>query len=403
VREVIATGRGRYGDARLASDDLRVYVAPLSDSGGPAAGGAVAVAASTRDLEQTLHSVRLFVLAAAIVAAAAAATVLALLMGRALAPLGRLTRVAAEIDRTGDPHRRLPQPETDDEVGRLARTLNGMLGSLERAGEAERRFVADASHELRTPLTALVGNVAYLARYGASDELVAELEQDTRRLARLADDLLTLSREEGAAPPDEIVSLDELARAVEGVEVVAPAPVTVRGDRSALERAVDNLVENARRHGRGRITVAASAQDGLALLTSPTRGWEWARTRLSRRSTGSGAGAATAPAQASAWPSSVPRPNATAAAPTSRRRGSRSRFPVSEMSQSRRLQRGARRKRKERREPLAQTLDPQPVRSRRRRPLSGRRRHGDRGRRRRRRDHAAAQARWTRRSTTRLP
>src|SRR5207248_800316 len=83
----------------------------------------------------------------------------------------------------------------------LAATLNGMLGALERAREAERRFLADASHELRTPLTALVGNVAYLARYGASEELVAELEQDSRRLAKLADDLLALSREEAAPRP----------------------------------------------------------------------------------------------------------------------------------------------------------------------------------------------------------
>jgi signal transduction histidine kinase/outer membrane lipoprotein-sorting protein len=272
VEGVIATGHGRYGDARLASGHLRVYVAPLADSGGRAAGGAVAVAASTHDLEETLDSVQLFVLVAALAAAAAAAAVLAVLMRRALAPLGRLTYAAAEIERTGDRHRRLPQPETDDEIGRLARTLNGMLGSLERAGEAERRFVADASHELRTPLTALVGNVSYLARYGASDELVAELEQDARRLAKLADDLLALSREEAAAPPDELVSLDELAHGVEGVGVAATDGVCVRGDRAALERALHNLVENARRHGRGRITVEAAARDGLALLTVADEG-----------------------------------------------------------------------------------------------------------------------------------
>ena len=80
-----------------------------------------------------------------------------------------------------------------------------MLASLERAREAERRFLADASHELRTPLTALLGNVDYLARHGADDaSCVAELEADAGRLARLADDLLALSREEagGAAGRD---------------------------------------------------------------------------------------------------------------------------------------------------------------------------------------------------------
>ena len=75
ARQVIASGRARYTDVRLAADHLRVYVAPLADSGGPAAAGAVGVAASTHDLEQTLASVRLFILITTVVAAAAAAAV----------------------------------------------------------------------------------------------------------------------------------------------------------------------------------------------------------------------------------------------------------------------------------------------------------------------------------------
>jgi len=273
ARRVITSGRGRYVDARLASDRVRVYVAPLALSGGVAAGGAVVVAASTNDLRETLDSVRLFVLVAALAAAAIAALALTLLMRRALEPLGRLTRAAAEIERTGDPRRRLPEPMAEDEVGRLASTLNRMLAALERAREAERRFLADASHELRTPLTALVGNVAYLARHGASEELVAELEQDTRRLARLADDLLALSREEAASPPDDVVRLDQLARAAAATDIeVLCEPVSVHGDRAALERALANLVENARRHGRGRITVGTDERDGLALLTVADEG-----------------------------------------------------------------------------------------------------------------------------------
>src|SRR5207244_4695444 len=114
---------------------------------------------------------------------------------------GERAESAADIERTGDPRRRRPQPAARDEVGTLAATRNEMLASLERARDAERRFLADASHELRTPLTALRGNVAYLARHGATTELVAELEADAERLARLADDLLVLSREESGAPP----------------------------------------------------------------------------------------------------------------------------------------------------------------------------------------------------------
>jgi two-component system OmpR family sensor kinase len=275
---VIAGGAGRYTDAQLGSDRLRVYVAPLAEAGGPAAGGAVAVAASTHDLADTLGSVHLFVLVAALVAVAVAALVLAVLMGRALLPLGRLARAAAEIERTGDPRRRLPEPMGEDEIAGLARTLNGMLASLERARERERRFLADASHELRTPLTALLGNVAYLAKHGPSAELVADLEQDANRLARLADDLLALSREESAALPEEVIRLDRLAEEIgrddAAVDVVAPAPVSVLADRAALERALVNLVQNAHRYGppNGRITLEVVAEDGVALLSVSDEG-----------------------------------------------------------------------------------------------------------------------------------
>jgi signal transduction histidine kinase len=197
-------------------------------------------------------------------------------MTRALRPLGELAESAADVERTGDPRRRLPEPAARDEVGTLAATLNEMLASLERARDNERRFLADASHELRTPLTALRGNVAYLARHGATPELVAELEADAERLARLADDLLALSREESAGEPTEVIRLDELARAASGrrVEVETLEPVAVKGDRAALERALANLVRNAELYGPegGRITVGAEQENGVARLTVADEG-----------------------------------------------------------------------------------------------------------------------------------
>lgn len=274
VNRAIGSGMSRYSDARLGNERIRVYSAPLADLGGPAAGGAVVVAASTHDLAETLASLHLFVFVAGILAAVLGAGVVALLMRRALRPLGRLASAATEIERTGDSRRRLPQPSSADEVGQLAGTLNAMLASLDRVREGERRFLADASHELRTPLTALRGNVAYLVRHGATPSVIAELEQDAERLARLADDLLVLSREESdAAEPGEHVSLDEIAAAAaageEAIDVVASEHVTVRGDRAALERAVGNLVQNARRYGpgEGRITISVEAGDGLARIT----------------------------------------------------------------------------------------------------------------------------------------
>ncbi|MFL5928981.1 MAG: sensor histidine kinase [Gaiellaceae bacterium] len=258
----------RYRTVQFGGDELRVYAAPLADVAG---GGAVLVAASTEDLSNTISTLHGLTLLAAVLAAGVGAGAAALLMRGALQPLARLDRGAAEIGRTGDASRRLPDPHREDEVGRLATTLNAMLDSLERARDSERRFLADASHELRTPLTALRGNVAHLARYGATPALVGDLEADADRLARLADDLLALSREEAAAPPEEDVRLDELAHD-SGADDVDAEPVTVVGDRAALERALANLVENARRHGRGAVSVSVRAEDRRALLTVEDEG-----------------------------------------------------------------------------------------------------------------------------------
>ena len=263
AREAISGDRPRYRTVRFGGDELRVYAAPLANVSG---GGAVLVAASTADLSNTISTLHDLTVVAALLAALVGAAAAALLMRGALQPLARLDRAAGEIGRTGDVSRRLPDPHGADEVGRLATTLNAMLDSLERARESERRFLADASHELRTPLTALRGNVAHLARHGATPELIADLEADAERLARLADDLLTLSREEAAEPPHEDVRLDELAHAA-GADHVEAEPVTVAGDREALGRALLNLVENARRHGRGAVTITVRADGNRALVS----------------------------------------------------------------------------------------------------------------------------------------
>ena len=276
--QAIASGRGAYATTSAGGERLRLYAAPLADFGGPAAGGAVVVAASERDMDRTLGNLHLFLVIAGLVAVALAALGVFLLLRRALRPVTRLADAAADVERTGDPRQRLPLPTTNDEVGRLAETLNAMLASLERSRNLERRFLADASHELRTPLTALRGNVAYLARHGVTAEVLADLERDAERLARLADALLTLSREEAAVPPRELVRLDLLAsnaaQADSRIDVVAPEPVTVLGDTASLERALENLVQNAHVHGPagGRVVVAVEQVDEVVRLSVSDEG-----------------------------------------------------------------------------------------------------------------------------------
>jgi signal transduction histidine kinase len=273
--QAIADGVSGYRTVGFDGDTLRVYSAPLANVAGPVGGGAVIVGVSTADVADTIRSLHLLTILSALGAAVIGAIAVGLLMRGALRPLSDLAGAAGEIERTGDPRRRLPDPRRSDEVGRLAATLNRMLGSLERSREGERRFLADASHELRTPLTALRGNVEYLARHGASPELIADLQDDADRLARLADDLLAVSREETALPPDTEVRLDEVARrfAADDVDIHAD-PAVVLAEDAALERAVSNLVENARRHGPpgGRVTVTVSSGDVLARLSVEDEG-----------------------------------------------------------------------------------------------------------------------------------
>jgi two-component system, OmpR family, sensor kinase len=280
TRAALRERRPAYADDLLGTQPIRVYAAPLGELGsGPAAGGAVILAGTTSDIQDTLDTTRRLVLVCALVAAALAAVLATLLSARALRPLRRLASGARAIERSGDASERLPVPPARDEVGELAATLNAMLASLEGAREAERRFVGDASHELRTPLTALRGNAAYVARHGADPAALADLEADAARLSALLDDLLALAREDAAAPaggePVDLAALARAAAAGDGqIEVDAPDATLVRGERPALERALGNLLANARKHGPadGRIAVGVERAGDRARLTVADEG-----------------------------------------------------------------------------------------------------------------------------------
>jgi HAMP domain-containing protein len=111
VRAALEDRRAGYRDALLGTEPVRLYAAPLGELGrGPAAGGAVIVAGTTAEIEDTLDSTRRFVVLAAIAAALLAAALATGLAGRALRPLRRLSSGAREIERTGDVSQRLPVP-----------------------------------------------------------------------------------------------------------------------------------------------------------------------------------------------------------------------------------------------------------------------------------------------------
>src|SRR5205085_9725681 len=142
------------------------------------------------DIARTVHHLGVLIALIGAGVALLAALIAAGLTRRELSPLRRLAGAAAEIERTADSSRRLPEAQVADEIGQLTGVLNRMLASLEQARATERRFLADASHELRTPVTTLLGNVEYAAKHGADPDVLEELHRDAARLARLVDDLL---------------------------------------------------------------------------------------------------------------------------------------------------------------------------------------------------------------------
>ncbi len=218
---------------------------------------------------------------------------LALLAGlatarRAMSPITELTEAARTVQRTRDPSLELPRPEAEDEVAELARTLEGMLASLNAArGETQaaldrqREFVADASHELRTPLTSVLANLELLAMEleGEQRETAASALRSSRRMRRLVADLLLLARADaGRRRQHEPVDLSDVVKEAAAellpmagghpLELAAPGGTYVSGARDELHRLVLNLMENALRHTDPGTAVAATvtAGDGRVVL-----------------------------------------------------------------------------------------------------------------------------------------
>ncbi len=200
-----------------------------------------------------------------------------LLSGAALRPVERMRREAAGIS-GWDPTGRLPVPQTDDTLARLAVTLNDTFDRLQEALERERRFVDDASHELRTPLTILKAEVD-LALAGERSEVelrtaLASASAEVNHLVRIAEDLLVLARAEHGRIPvrREPVSLRRIVEesrralaataAADGVTVVSEAAdVDADVDRTRVRQALDNLIGNAILHSPpgGVVRVVARA------------------------------------------------------------------------------------------------------------------------------------------------
>jgi two-component system, OmpR family, sensor kinase len=234
-----------------------------------------------KDLEATIDRVRFFLILGVLMGGGLALIAGLIIARRAMSPIAALTGAAREIEQTRDPSRRVPVPETDDEVGELARTLEAMLDALEDAREEtqealtrQRQFVADASHELRTPLTSILANLELLADVldGERGEAARSALRSSQRMRRLVGDLLLLARADANRhQPREPLDLGrvaieaaaELGPVADGHELIVEAgEAVVDGARDELHRMTLNLMENAVRHTPPDTCVRVRVENG---------------------------------------------------------------------------------------------------------------------------------------------
>jgi two-component system OmpR family sensor kinase len=194
-----------------------------------------------------------------------------LMAGLALRPVNRITHTAQAIGAERDFSRRIDHPSPNDEIGQLATTFDNMLTELqaayqqvEQSLQAQRRFVADASHELRTPLTTIRGNIGLLQReppisHEDRIDVLTDTVNETERLMRLVNNLLTLARADAKRPlrsgPVPIKPL--LEEVSQQMKSLAPTrtiicqpnlETDIIGDRDALKQVLLILCDNALKH-----------------------------------------------------------------------------------------------------------------------------------------------------------
>ncbi len=194
--------------------------------------------------------------------------------GRALRPVEAIRLEAEEITGT-TMHRRVPEPDTDDEVGRLARTMNAMLVRLETSSQKQRQFVSDASHELRTPLASIRANLEVALRNEQSTdwpEVARRVLSEDERMEDTVAELLELARLDESEGPLVLATLPE----VDLDDVVADLAITTRrvpvdttrvsagrvhGREDQISRAIRNLVDNAARHATSKVAVSLTTDE----------------------------------------------------------------------------------------------------------------------------------------------
>jgi two-component system sensor histidine kinase MprB len=250
----VARGQARayFRNGQVGNTAVRVYVAPAGK------GRAVMAEQALTDLNSTLHDLAVILIAIA-AGGIAIAGLLGLFVARAAAaPVHLLRRAAEHVGSTGDLSRRITVKGQDD-LGRLGRSFNDMLGALEESQRAQRQLVADASHELRTPVATIRTNLEVLARnpdMSPDDRapLLSDLIGESVELGALVEDLLESAREADDVEAFDAVALDVVvgselerwSRRHPGATIARQVqPTLILGRESRVRRALSNMLDNA--------------------------------------------------------------------------------------------------------------------------------------------------------------
>jgi len=220
--------------------------------------GAVQIGRSLDEVDSVLDDLRRRTLLLVIAVSMAAALVGWLIAGTVAAPMSRLTKAAEDVGASGRLDVEVPGTGTD-EVGRLGAAFRYMLGALAVSRAEQQRLVQDAGHELRTPLTSLKTNLSVLRRHPEMtpemrDGVLDDLDSEITELTELVNELVAAASGDLEEQPNERIDLPSLAvdvaervgrRRSREVVVEVRSSAVVDAPRSALDRAVTNLVDNA--------------------------------------------------------------------------------------------------------------------------------------------------------------
>ena len=258
------------------SVSFRVAVHPVVLTGGP---GWIYIATSLAQVDAATNSLTWSLVAALPTLIALVALTVSFAVGRSLRPIERIRRQAVSIGT--DLSKRVPIPQSHDEVSRLAVTVNQMLDRLQASAQRQKRFIGDASHELRSPLAALRAQVEVALAQGDKADAPVTLERveaQAVRMTDLIDDLLFLARtDEGRQRRSfEPIDLDEIVigefHRLESLGTVAVRlagldAVRTSGSQRDLARMVRNIGDNAARHARTEVSIALKKAGETAVIT----------------------------------------------------------------------------------------------------------------------------------------